>query len=482
MAAHPTAKPMSKRSSKRVQILVVDDESSARSGLVELLREEGYEVRGAADAFKALGMVEAGVPDLLITDVHMPGMDGTSLMAKVQEAHPEVGVIVMTAYSTVERAVAAMQQGADDYLTKPIRFDELLLVVDRLLAHRETARELEEYRRASDAKSPALGWVGQSKASRNVLDLIRQVADSPASVLLTGESGTGKELAARALHDASPRRTGPFVPVHCAALAEGVLESELFGHEKGAFTGADSTRDGRFARANGGTLFLDEVGEIPLSVQVKLLRVLQERTYERVGGDRAIEVDVRVVAATHRDLLADVKEGRFREDLFYRLNVINVRLPTLRERADDIPLLAMHFLAQHASRARKQIRSISERSLDALRAYDWPGNVRQLENCIEHAVALCNDFEVDVRHLPREVLGSGRALDELPIVPGSSMAEVERYVILKTLESVGGSTSKAAKILGVSPRTIQYRMNQYRDEDPEQVALILARKKTRKRV
>jgi len=472
---------MPKSSSKRVQILVVDDESSARSGLVELLREEGYEVRGAADAFKALGMVEAAVPDLLITDVHMPGMDGTALMAKVQEAHPEVGVIVMTAYSTVERAVAAMQQGADDYLTKPIRFDELLVVVERLLAHRETARELEQFRKASEADKPALGWIGQSKASRDVLDLLRQVAGSPASVLLNGESGTGKELAARALHQASARSEGPFVPVHCAALADGVLESELFGHEKGAFTGADTTRDGRFGRAQGGTLFLDEVGEIPLSVQVKLLRVLQERTYERVGGDQPIDIDVRIIAATHRDLQADVKEGRFREDLFYRLNVINVRLPTLRERADDIPLLAMHFLAQHTSRARKQIRGISERSLDAMRSYDWPGNVRQLENCIEHAVALCNDFEIDVRHLPREILGSGRALDEMPIVPGSSMAEVERYVILKTLESVGGSTSKAAKILGVSPRTIQYRMNQYRDEDPEQVALILARKKSKKK-
>lgn len=471
---------MPKSSARRTQILVVDDESSARSGLVELLREEGYEVRGAADAFKALGLVEAAVPDLLITDVHMPGMDGTQLMTKVQEAHPEVGVIVMTAYSTVERAVDAMQQGADDYLTKPIRFDELLVVVERLLAHRETARELEQFRREREAEKPGLGWVGQSKASRDVLDLLHQVADSPASVLLTGESGTGKELAALALHRSSPRSDGPFVPVHCAALAEGVLESELFGHEKGAFTGADTARDGRFGRAHGGTLFLDEVGEIPLSVQVKLLRVLQERTYERVGGDTPISIDVRVIAATHRDLLADVKEGRFREDLFYRLNVINVRMPTLRERADDIPLLAMHFLSQHASRARKQIRSISERSLDALRSYDWPGNVRQLENCIEHAVALCNDFEIDVRHLPRAILGSGRALDELPIVPGSSMAEVERYVILKTLESVGGSTSKAAKILGVSPRTIQYRMNQYRDEDPEQVALLLARKHTKK--
>ena len=461
--------------SERVQILVVDDEASARTGLVELLREEGYEVRGAADAFKALGLIESDVPDLLITDVHMPDMDGTQLMEKVQATYPSVGVIVMTAFSTVERAVAAMQNGADDYLTKPIRFDELLVVVERLLAHRETARQLEAFRQASE-QDTSTSWVGRSKASRTVLDLITQVAASPASVLLTGESGTGKELAARALHDASERSEGPFVPVHCAALSEGVLESELFGHEKGAFTGADSKRDGRFGRAEGGTLFLDEVGEIPLSVQVKLLRVLQERTYERVGGDTPIDIDVRIVAATHRDLQADVKAGRFREDLFYRLNVINVRLPTLRERADDVPLLAMHFLAQHASRARKQLRGISDRALDALRAFDWPGNVRQLENCIEHAVALCNDFEIDVRHLPRDILGSGRGLDEMPIVPGASMAEVERYVILKTLESVGGSTSKAAKILGISPRTIQYRMNQYRDDDPEGVALLLANK------
>ncbi len=474
---HPLEGAMAKNSSKRVQVLVVDDESSARTGLVELLREEGYEVRGAADAFKALGLVESSVPDLIITDVHMPGMDGTQLMARVQETYPDVGIIVMTAFSTVERAVAAMQQGADDYLTKPIRFDELLVVVERLLAHRETARELEAFRKASEAGRPSLGWVGQSKASRDVLDLLQQVADSPASVLLTGESGTGKKLAARALHGSSSRRDGPFIPVHCASLDAGVLAIELFGHEKGAVVGVEEARDGRVGQAHGGTLFLDEVSALPLSVQLELLSVLEERTYQRVGGTLPIDVDVRIVAATHRDLQAEVKEGRFRDDLLYRLNIINVRIPTLRERDDDVALLAMHFLSRHASGARKQIRSISERSLDVLRSYDWPGNVRQLENCIEHAVALCNDFEIDVRHLPREVLGSGRALDEMPIVPGSSMAEVERYVILKTLESVAGSTSKAAKILGVSPRTIQYRMNQYRDDDSEQVALLLARKK-----
>jgi DNA-binding NtrC family response regulator len=245
-----------------------------------------------------------------------------------------------------------------------------------------------------------------------------------------------------------------------------VLESELFGHEKGAFTGAASSRDGRFAKASGGTLFLDEIGEIPLATQVKLLRVLQERTFERVGGDETIPVDVRVVAATNRDLHGEVRAGRFREDLFYRLNVINVRLPTLRERRDDIPLLAMFFLRRHAARNKKSLRGFSDRALDVLQAHDWPGNVRELENCIERAVVLCNEYEIEPRHLPREVLGRGRDPTEMPIVPGATMAELEQYAILKTLESVGGSTSRAAKVLGISPRTIQYRMNEYRSADP----------------
>jgi DNA-binding NtrC family response regulator len=442
------------------KILVVDDEKGARAGLVELLRDEGHDVRSAADAFKALGQIEGWVPDLVVTDVHMPGMDGIALMGKLRELLPGVGVVVMTAHSTVEKAVEAMRLGADDYLTKPIRIDELLIVVDRILRHRAAVTELERLRTALGTDDAGVGWVGQSKASREVVQLLRQVADSPASVLILGESGTGKELAARSLHQMSSRKAGPFVAVHCAAMDEGVLESELFGHE------GTAQRDGRFAKADGGTLFLEEVGEIPPAIQVKLLRVLQERKYERIGSDEPIAIDVRLVAATHLDLHAEVKAGRFREDLFYRLNVINVRLPTLRERRDDIPLLAMHFLKRHAARNKKALRGFSERALDVLQAHDWPGNVRELENCIEHAVVLCNDYEVEPRHLPREVMGRGRDPTEMPIVPGATMAEVEQYVILKTLESVGGSTSRAAKVLGISPRTIQYRMNEYRELQP----------------
>jgi two-component system response regulator HydG len=448
------------------KILVVDDEKGARAGLVELLRDEGHEVRSAADAFKALGQLEDWTPDLVVTDVHMPGMDGIALMEKLRAQLPGVGVVVMTAHSTVEKAVEAMKIGADDYLTKPIRIDELLIVVERILRHRAAVRELEQLRDALQGDDGGVGWVGQSKASREIVQLLRQVADSPASVLILGESGTGKELAARSLHQMSSRRTGPFVSVHCAALAEGVLESELFGHEKGSFTGATAQREGRFAKADGGTLFLDEVGEIPPAIQVKLLRVLQERKFERVGGDEVLSVDVRLVAATNRDLHAEVRAGRFREDLFYRLNVINVRLPTLRERRDDIPLLAMHFLRRHAARNKKALRGFSERALDVLQGHDWPGNVRELENCIERAVVLCNEYEIEPRHLPREVMGRGRDPTEMPIVPGATMAEVEQYVILRTLESVGGSTSKAAKVLGISPRTIQYRMNEYREVEP----------------
>jgi DNA-binding NtrC family response regulator len=449
------------------KILIVDDEKTARLGLVEVLRDEGHEVRSAADGFKALGQLEDWVPDLVVTDVHMPGMDGIALMEKLRAQLPGVGIVVMTAHSTVEKAVAAMKLGADDYLTKPIRLDELLVVVERILRHRSAMKELDRLRDAiGGADEAGVGWVGQSRASREVVTLLRQVADSPASVLILGESGTGKELAARSLHQLSSRKTGPFVSINCAALAEGVLESELFGHEQGAFTGATNKREGRFVRADGGTLFLDEIGEIPPATQVKLLRVLQERQLERVGGDELLSVDVRLVAATNRDLHAEVKAGRFREDLFYRLNVINVRLPTLRERRDDIPLLAMHFLRRHAARNKKAVRGFSERALDVLQAHDWPGNVRELENCIERAVVLCNEYEIEPRHLPREVMGRGRDPTDMPILPGATMAELEQYAILKTLEAVGGSTSRAAKMLGISPRTIQYRMNEYRQVEP----------------
>ncbi len=450
------------------KILVVDDEPAARSALVELLREEGFIVRSAADGFKALGQMDDWTPDLVITDVKMPGMDGIELMKKIREREGGIGVVVMTAYGSVEHAVEAMHHGADDYLTKPVHFPELLVVVRRVLDAGELRRENSRLKTAliGESIAPGLDWIGHSKASRELLGLVRQVADSEASVLILGDSGTGKELIARALHGWSRRKAGPFVAVHCAALNEGVLESELFGHEKGAFTGASARRDGRFAKADGGTLFLDEIGDIPLAVQVKLLRFLQERQFERVGGDETTTVDVRVIAATHRDLHKEVREGRFREDLFYRLNVITLRTPPLAQRREDIPALAQHFLEHYAMRSRKAIRGFTDRALRVLLNADWPGNVRQLENTVERAVVMCQGHEVEPRHLPRDVMVHARTSDDAPPIPGSSMAEVEKYAILKTLEHVRGSTSKAAEMLGISPRKIQYRLAEYRGQDP----------------
>ena len=449
-------------------LLVVDDDHAARSALVELLRAEGFAVRSAADGFKALGQLDDWTPDMLVTDVMMPGMDGIELMKKVRERSEDVGVIVMTANASVEKAVAAMQLGADHYLTKPINFEELLLVVRRVLGSCELRRENARLKTALAGESiaPGIDWIGPSKVSKELLGLVRQVADSDASVLVLGESGTGKELIARALHAWSRRASGPFVAVHCGALAEGVLESELFGHEKGAFTGATASRDGRFVKADGGTLFLDEVGDIPPATQVKLLRVLQERELERVGGNETIRVDVRVVAATHKDLYKEVREGRFREDLFYRLNVISLHAPPLAQRREDVPALARHFLDRHAARSRKIIRGFSDRALRVLLAADWPGNVRQLENCIERAVVMCQGREIEPRHLPREIMQHERNGDELPHIPGTTMAELEKFAILRTLEHVRGSTSKAAEILGISPRKIQYRLAEYRGEAP----------------
>jgi DNA-binding NtrC family response regulator len=441
-------------------VLVVDDEPSARSALVDLLRDEGFTVRSAADGFKALGQIDDWTPNLLITDVMMPGMNGNELMRKIRERVEGIGVIVMTAHGSVEKAVAAMREGADDYLTKPLDFDELLIVVRRVLESYDLHRENARLRNAltGEAIAPGVDWIGHSKASKELLGLVRQVADADASVLVLGDSGTGKELVARALHAWSGRKKAPFVAVHCAALNEGVLESELFGHEKGAFTGAANQREGRFHKADGGTLFLDEVGDIPMGTQVKLLRVLQEREFERVGGDETVRVDVRVVAATHRDLHREVREGRFREDLFYRLNVISLHTPPLAERRDDIPSLARHFLGRYASRSRKEIRGFSDRALRVMLNADWPGNVRQLENAVERAVVVCQGNEIEPRHLPREIMQHEHGGDELPHIPGSSMAELEKFAILKTLEHVRGSTSKAAEILGISPRKIQYRL------------------------
>jgi two-component system, NtrC family, response regulator AtoC len=444
----------------KANILVVDDEAAARTALAALLEAEGYAVETAGDGFKALGRLATFEPDLVLTDFNMPGMDGIELMARLKEHDAELPVVVMTAFGAVETAVSAMQRGAADYLLKPLNMDELLIVLDRALERTRLRRETSVLRSRLEERYSFENIVGSSQEMQRVFKSVAQIAPSRATILITGESGTGKELVAAAIHHRSPRASGPFVRLHCAALAETLLESELFGHERGAYTGADRKREGRFEQANGGTLFLDEIGEISLGTQVKLLRVLQEREFERVGGNQTIHTDVRVIAATNRDLKAMVAAGRFREDLYYRLNVINLTLPALRQRPSDVPALAMHFLKRFADENAKTVMSISDAALALLASHSWPGNVRELENVIERAVVLAEGDSLEPQDLPQEFVASSRR-GGAPVVPGATMDELERYAIMKTLESVGGSTSRAAEILGISVRKIQYKLQEY---------------------
>jgi DNA-binding NtrC family response regulator len=442
------------------KILVVDDEAAARTALADILRGEGYSVETAGDGFKALGRMAEFEPGLVLTDLNMPGMDGVELLKKLKESHREVPVVLMTAFGGVETAVSAMREGAADYLTKPLNMDELLIVLARTLEGSKLRREAAELRSQLRDRYSFDNIVGSSPEMQRVFKTVAQIAPSRATVLLSGESGTGKELVAAAIHHHSPRQNGPFVKLHCAALAESLLESELFGHERGAYTGADRKREGRFEQANGGTLFLDEIGEISLGTQVKLLRVLQEREFERVGGGQTLHVDVRLIAATNRDLKEMVLAGKFREDLYYRLNVINLTLPSLRQRPSDVPALAMHFLRRYATENGKPVKAIGDAALAQIASYTWPGNVRELENVIERAVVLADGETIEVSHLPPELAVATRR-PGAPVVPGATMEELERYAILKTMESVGGSTSRAAEILGISVRKIQYKLQEY---------------------
>jgi DNA-binding NtrC family response regulator len=454
------------------RILVVDDEVNARTALAELLRDEGYEVETAADAFKALGKLESFAPDVVLSDLKMPGMDGIELVKKIQAMEDAPAVVVMTAFGAVQSAVDAMRAGAAEYLTKPLNFEELLVVLTRVFDHQRLRSEARRMRQRLSERVARQNIVGASPPMQRVFEVIEQVAPSKATVLLTGESGTGKELVAAAIHERSSRAQGPFVKLHCAALAESLLESELFGHERGAFTGAVARRDGRFLMADGGTLFLDEIGEITPSLQVKLLRFLQEHEFERVGGDQTIRVDVRIIAATNRDLREEVARGRFREDLYYRLNVVNVELPPLRDRKADVPSLARFFLDRFAKENGKNIDGFSPETVELLLSHEWPGNVRELENAIERAVVMATGAIVEPRQLPPAVRPAVKASSSLPPVPGSTLADLEKYAILETLSSVGGSTSKAADILGISVRTIQYRLHQYNAAPRSDVAVI----------
>jgi DNA-binding NtrC family response regulator len=445
----------------RGRVLIVDDEANARTALAEILRDEGFAAETAADGFKALGKIEEFHPEVILTDLKMPGLDGIGLMEKAKEAAPDAVVIVMTAYGTINSAVDAVKRGAENYLTKPLDdADALVAIVSKGI---EKSRLLQETRRLRDRlrERNAFGHVvGEHPKIRELLEMVQQVAPSRASVLIVGESGTGKELIAEAIHEASPRANKPFVRLNCAALAETLLESELFGHERGAFTGAVARREGRFKQADGGTLLLDEVSEIPLGLQVKLLRFLQTREFERVGGNETLKVDVRVIAATNRDLEEQIRLNRFREDLYYRLNVVTLTIPPLRDRPSDIPALAMFFLRKYAQENGKRIEGFDEEALDALLRYRWPGNVRELENAIERAVVLGNGPKIQRKQLPANVVPVDSNQGP-PKVPGASIYDLEKWAILETLEAMSGSTSRAATVLGISPRKIQYKLHEY---------------------
>jgi len=457
--------------SRLARILVVDDEANARMALAELLRDEGYEVETAADAFKALGKYEAFSPHIVVTDLKMPGMDGIELVKKIRATDESTGIIVMTAFGAVQSAIDAMRAGAAEYLTKPLNFEELLVVLTRVVETQALRRETRQLRQRVRERVAPGNIVGVSPPMQRVFEVVDQVAPSRATVLITGESGTGKELVANALHQRSPRASGPFIKLHCAALAESLLESELFGHEKGSFTGAMARKDGRFQLADGGTLFLDEIGEVSPAIQVKLLRFLQEHEYERVGGIQTIRVDVRVIAATNRNLIEEVARGRFREDLYYRLNVVALEMPPLRDRKSDVPALAKFFLDRYTQENAKPLEGFAPETMELLLAYDWPGNVRELENAVERSVVLASGPTIEPRHLPPNVRPRATQAG-MPLIPGATLRDLERYAILETLKSTGGSTSKAAEILGISVRTIQYRLHQYNEAPRSEIEVV----------
>jgi two-component system, NtrC family, response regulator AtoC len=435
---------------KQPAILIVDDERNTREGLQRALQER-YNVMLAEDGQTALHMLESASVDVLLTDLRMPGVDGITLMRRARALENPPVCIVMTAYGSIEGAVEAMQAGAYHYVTKPVNLDEVELVIQRALNSRRIETENASLRARLDQKFGFENLIGESPAMLQVFETVRQVAASRTTVLITGETGTGKELIAQAIHNLSPRKNGPFVAVHAAALPGTLLESELFGHEKGAFTGAVDRRIGRFEMADGGTLFFDEVSELEPALQVKLLRVLEERAFERVGASKTIEVDVRLVAATNRNLKKLISDGKFRDDLFYRLSVVTVNLPPLRERRDDIPLLVRAFLDEFNRENQKSVREISPEAMNVLLAYDWPGNVRELRNAVEQMVVLARAERLTLRDVPAAVR------------PGVTMTveEAEKQLIVQALKETDGNRTHAAQKIGISRRTLHRKLKQY---------------------
>jgi two-component system, NtrC family, response regulator AtoC len=446
-------------------ILVVDDEIRLADVLTVALSDLGYQAIAAHTATEALEILKTEHIDLVLTDLRMPGMDGRQLLNQIRKNHPTIPVVMITAFASVRDAVELIKEGAFDYIAKPFEIEDVAATVHRALRLNEVVKDNVRLRTELEGRYRFDQLIGTSAPFCRVIEQVSEVCESRATVLLTGESGTGKEVVARAIHFNSPRSKRPFVAVNCAAIPEGLLESELFGHVKGAFTGAISNREGRFAQADGGTLLLDEIGDMPIAIQAKILRVLQERTFEPVGSTKTIQTDVRVIAATHKDLKLAVSNGTFREDLYYRLNVFPIELPALRERKQDVPLIANYFLKQFNESMGKRIIDFSEAAQTAMQNYNWPGNIRELQNCVERAVIVARGTSIDLANLPRYVLEGSNSTpiqtSQLPSDIDEELARQERNYLLKALEESEGVQTKAAQMLGISERSFWHRVKKH---------------------
>lgn len=451
----------------KFNILIIDDEKNIRQGLAAALEMDGYNVLMADNGETGLQLALRGDIDLIITDLRMPGISGEEVLQKVTAASPGLPVIVLTGHGSIDTAVDAMRAGAYDFLTKPLNLDRLSLIVKRALQNRELSLQHHQLKEELDSNKSFESIIGKSAEMQKIFEMVRRVAASKASVLITGESGVGKELIANAVHNLSPRKDNPLVKVHCAALSENLLESELFGHEKGAFTGANARKRGRFELAHGGSIFLDEIGEINQNVQIKILRVLQDKRFERVGGEETVETDVRVIAATNRNLEEEITKGNFREDLYYRLNVVHIHVPPLRERKDDIPLMVSSFLKEFAKENGKNITSIDSRARSALYKYDWPGNIRQLRNCMESAVVMCAGDTLTLDDFP-PTISQNTAQDFVQIPNGITLEEAEKIYIQESLAVNQGNKSKTAEVLGIGRKTLHRKLEEWESSEEDE--------------
>jgi DNA-binding NtrC family response regulator len=446
------------------RVLIVDDEAGSREALAELMQRWGYDVQTASDGTEALRRAIEGHPDVILTDLVMPNMDGLWLLRALRAEMPDCPVVLLTARGTIQTAVEAIKEGAYDFIEKPLEVPRLRIVLERALEKKETMREVQLLRRRIAALAPGTDMIGVSPAMQRVAELVKKVAPSNASVVITGQSGTGKEVVARAIHVLSPRKDKPFVALNCSAIPAPLIESELFGYERGAFTGAEQRRLGNFELAHDGTLFLDEIGELPVEVQAKFLRVLEERKFRRLGGRGEVGVDVRVLCATNRDLKEESSRGRFREDLYFRLSVFTIQLPTLRERREDIPVLVHRFIEKYNAETGKRVQGITPAALEVLGGYAWPGNIRELRNTVERAMILAEGDVLGEEHLPPGMQKAGPEAATLRVPLGIPLEKVEREVILASLERNGGNKSRTAEVLGISEKTLYNKLNRYAAE------------------